>query len=218
MDNASDIGFFDKVLALDVETSGLIRSTSNPCVNYKTGEYYQMVSVGMAIADTETLKPVDTLYVEIKWDGRSLWSAGAEKKHGLSKAYLERNGVSDVEALAQIVDFVSTYWDINAEYSKDRVVHCLGTNVASFDMFFMHDLFDRYEVPFFPVSNQVIDTNTVGWVTMGMFTSDKLFEAIGIKRDKHNSLEDALLSLEAARRIRKMCKVLDFKSMFEGSF
>jgi len=218
MDNASDIGYFDKVLAVDVETSGIVRSSGNPCVNLKNGEYYQMVSVGMAIADTETLKPVDTLYIEIKWDGKSLWNAGAEKKHGLSKEYLARNGKTDVEALAEIVGFISTYWDINAEYSKDRIVHCLGTNVASFDIFFLRNLFDRYDVPFFPVSNQVIDTNTIGWATMGMFTSDKLFEAIGIKRDKHNSLEDALLSLEAARRIRKMCGVLDFESMFEGSF
>jgi hypothetical protein len=218
MDNASDIGYFDKVLALDVETSGLMRGSGNPCINLETGEYYQMVSVGMAIADTETLKPIDTLYVEIKWDTHSLWSASAEKKHGLSKAYLEENGVGDVVALSQIVDFVSTYWNVNAEYSKDRIVHCLGTNIASFDMFFLRDLFDKYTVPFFPVSNQVIDTNTIGWATMGMFTSDKLFEAIGIKRDKHNSLEDALLSLEAARRVRKMCNIVDFKSMFEGAF
>jgi hypothetical protein len=218
MEKANEIGYFDKILALDLETSGMHRSSGNPCIDIKTGKYYQIVSIGLAIADTVTLKPVDTLYVEIKWDGESVWDKKAENKHGLTKDYLEKNGVEDIEAIAQVIDFIQTYWDVNAEYSKDRIVHCLGTNVSSFDIFFMRHLFEKYEIPFFPISNQFIDTNTIGWVTMGMYTSDKLFESIGTKRDKHNALEDALLSLESVRRIRKMCNLIEFKTMMEDSF
>jgi len=218
MDKANEIGYFDRVLVIDTETSGLMRGSANPCVNLKTGEYYQMVSVGLVVADTVTLKPADNLYVEIKWDGESLWDKGAERKHGLTKEHLEKNGVEDIEALAQIVDFISTYWSSGAEYAKDRIIHCMGHNVSSFDIWFLRKLFEKYDVPFFPHSNQFIDTNTIGWVTMGAFTSDKLFETIGTIRNEHNALEDALLSLESARRVRKICNVIDFKSMLENSF
>lgn len=219
MENASEIGYFDKVLVFDVETSGLFRSTGNPCIDYKTGKYYQIVSAGLIIADTQTLTPVDKLYLEIKWDGQSLWEKNAEKQHRLTKDYLEKNGMRDDEALAEIVSFVSTYWDINAEYSKDRIVHCLGHNASSFDIWFMRQLFDKYEVPMFPVSNQFIDTNTIGWITMGHYSSNKLFEKMGFKReDGHNALQDAELSLEAARRVRTICDVVGFEKLFVDSF
>jgi len=218
MGKANEVGYFDRVLALDVETSGLIRGTGNPCINPKTGDYYQIVSIGLAVAGTKTLKPADTLYVEVKWDGKSLWDKGAERKHGLTKEYLEQNGMDDIEALSHVVDFIKTYWDSDAEYAKDRIVHLVGHNVSSFDIWFLRQLFEKYQIPFFPYSNQFIDTNAIGWITMDMFSSDKIFETIGTTRDKHNSLEDALLSLETVRRAKKICDVMDFRSMFESSF
>ena len=87
-----DRGHFQFLLAIDAETSGLFPYELDVSTKNKD-EYYQAVSWGIIVADAETLLPIEKLYVEIKWDGKSLWNDRAEKIHGLSKEYLEEHGM-----------------------------------------------------------------------------------------------------------------------------
>jgi hypothetical protein len=174
-------------------------------------ENYQSVSWGFVIADAENLKPIDELYVEIKWDGVSKWNDKAEKIHGLSKEYLEENGVSNEEAVEQIANFILKHWNPEADTSSERNVRCLGQNVATFDIWFLIKMFedagaDELRRAILPTGNRFIDTSTIGYM-LGYFNSDDLFESVGVERAAHNALEDAKASLTAARKTKKLIKM-----------
>jgi len=190
-----DKGYFKYLMAFDFETSGLIQGGdhNNPVRNNK--ESYQIVSGGFVIADSETLKPIDELYVEIKWNGVSKWNKRAEQIHGLSLEYLEEHGMTEEEAVLAIGNFFFKYFG-------DRTLNLLGHNIASFDIPFLRDLFGRFDIPL-KISHRVNDTNALGFIAFNSFTSDGLFDLLGMeKRDKHNALDDAKMSLEAARMVR----------------
>lgn len=183
-------GYFEKILAIDCETSGLKFNADD------SSEGFQSVSWGMIVADAKTLKPIEELYLEIKWNGESEWSERAQQVHGLSKEYLEENGVSEEEAVVAIGNLIAKHW------GPEVSIRCLGHNVATFDIWFLKRLFRKFgmELKF---GNRHIDTSTIGFVNWNVFTSDELFEVVGLPvRGEHNSLEDARMSLEAARRTR----------------
>jgi len=197
-------GYFEKILAIDCETTGLCFSNDSPVYNEETGERHQTVSWGVIVARADNLKPIDELYVEIKWNKESKkqkkkdskFGSFAEKVHGLSKAYLEKNGVTEEEAIVQIGSLIMKHWG-----PKNRVV-TLGHNVHTFDMPFLRDLFGRYEVDL-KFGNRHIDTNSIGFVNWNTFNSDDLFGMIGFEeRGDHNALEDIRQALEVARSTR----------------
>lgn len=202
MTNKKPAGYYQYVLSIDSETTGLHMGTAaNPCVN-EFGEYYQAVSWGLVIADMETLKPIDSLYVEVQWDGKSIWSPQAEKVHGLSKEYLAQHGVTSEEAVIQICSFILKY------YGPDSVIRLLGYNVATFDLPFLRHLLEQHGIVL-KFGNRHIDLGSVGTVLLETYTSDQFFDKLNFPpRDpsKHNSLEDAKMTLEAARRIRAVFK------------
>lgn len=192
-------GSYDLILVGDVETTGLHFNSLNPC--RKNDEYYQAVSVGLIVADAVTLEPLDELYIEIKWDGKSIWSDKAEAVHGLSKEHLEANGLSVDEAVGSIVEFVYKWWPPTGSTSRQRNVRMAGHNVGSFDIYFIHDLFECANASdlMFSTGNRYIDTSTIGWCVFDTFTSDQLFNILAEERTIHNSLEDARLSLTALK-------------------
>ena len=143
------------------------------------------------------MQPVDTLYREIKWNGESEWSSKAEQVHGLSLTYLEENGISEEEAVADIVEFIMKYWGPTVPVSL------LGHNVATFDKPFLLRLLRKYGIEL-KVASKNIDTNTLGSILMNTHNSDELFEYLGIKRTQHNSLEDALAAVTTCRVLRKI--------------
>jgi DNA polymerase III epsilon subunit-like protein len=183
-------GYFKYLLALDVETTGLCFSGTNPAYNAETGEKYQMVSAGLIVVDANTLKPIKTLYVEIQWDGKSIWNDKAEKVHGLSKAYLAENGVTSEDACVQIAELLLEYW------GPDGVVSLLGHNVATFDKFFLDQLMKDHgiEIKF---GNRHIDSHSCAY-------TDDAFEYVGVVRNDHNALEDAYASLKVIQTIRHL--------------
>lgn len=188
-------GFFKYLMAFDFETSGLVKggNSNNPVRNDK--EEYQIVSGGFVIADSETLKPVDELYIEIKWNGVSKWTKGAERIHGLSIEHLDEHGMTEEEAVLVIANFFMKYFG-------DRQLNLLGHNIASFDIPFLRDLFGKFGVPL-KISQRYNDTNSLGFITFESYTSDELFDLLGMEhRSTHNALDDAKMSLEAARLIR----------------
>ena len=111
MKNKKPRGYFKHLLALDVETSGLAFKSDDPSIE-PDGKEYQIVSAGLVVADADTLKPVEKLYVEVKWDGKSIWNDRAQQVHGLSKAYLEENGLTNEDAALAIGNLIIKYWGV----------------------------------------------------------------------------------------------------------
>lgn len=195
--NKKPRGYTTKLLAIDAETSGLFKRKDNPCVDLITKQYYQAVSWGMAVVDTTTFDILDELYLEIKWDGISLWDNQAQSIHGLSKEYLETNGVSRSEAVEAIGNLIINHW------GPDIPVYLMGHN-PSFDLAFLkNDLrSEGLEVKF---THRMIDVNSVGFTVYNTYTSDELYELMGFPvRTKHNSLEDVKYAVNTLKITRKI--------------
>lgn len=191
-------GYFQYLLAFDCETTGLAFNTDDPSIGH------QPVSWGLIVADAETLKPIEELYVEIKWNEESKkrrqenpsFGKKAEQIHGLTYEYLEQNGISEEEAVVQILNLIVKHW------GTDVSVRTLGHNGTTFDLPFFRAMLRRHDFEL-KFGNRHYDTNTVGFVNFGTYTSDDLFDAVGFDtRENHNALEDARMALEAARIIR----------------
>lgn len=200
MSNNKPRGYFEKVLVIDTETSGMAFGTDDPSHNPTTGETYQIVSIGLIVASVATFKPVEELYLEIKWDGESKWSKEAERVHGLSLEHLEAHGMDRQDAVAEIGNLVLKYW------GPDVSICLLGHNVATFDLPFFKRLM-RSEGLELKFGNRYIDTNSIGIATFGTFNSDDLFAAAGLPvRDpsKHNALADAQMALASARLVKQL--------------
>lgn len=189
------IGYFNKILAFDVETSSICRTNrANPAENC------QIVSIALIVADAITFEPIDKLYLEIKWNGESEWSPEAETIHGLSKEYLEMNGVDEEEAVLQIGTFILKYWPLNTR------IHVLGHNVVGFDIPFLRQLFDKFDMEL-SLTNRNIDTFTLINVLLEEYNSEDGFKKIGLKeRKQHNALEDIEFTLETVRRVKLLWK------------
>jgi len=191
-------GYFNNVLAFDCETTGLAMGSLDPTHDEATGNTYQMVSAGFIVADVKTLKPIDELYVEIQWNGESEWNMGAQKVHGLSKDYLKKNGQTEKEAVIAIGNFLMKH------FGPDNCIHLLGHNVATFDRYFIARLFEKFGIDL-KFGNRHIDTYSLGVTLLGAYTSDDLFEVLGLgERTIHNALEDTRMTLAAARRLQVM--------------
>lgn len=195
-------GYFKYLLGIDFETSGLFFG-SNP-VDDGSGNYYQPVSAGIVVIDADTLTAVEQHYIEIQWDGNSLWSDKAQKVHGLTKQYLQENGVTLSEAVELIGNIIVKYW------GPTGVIHCLGHNVHRFDVMFL-DWLMKTEGIHLRFGNRHIDTCSAGFLTFGTYNSDDLFDAAGMPArnpNKHNALDDILCTLESARTIKTLWKHL----------
>lgn len=208
---------FKYVLVMDCETTGLFKG-ENPVICPKTHKEYQSVSWGFLVVDFETLEIIDKLYVIIKWNGKSEWDFEAQKIHGMSKEYLNEHGFDEKEAVEIIGSFLEKYWGpYEVVEGKTRTyakfpsthMHLMGINVMSFDVHFLNHLFKRVlgEDIILNISHRHIDLNSVGLLTLGTYTSDELFDAVGLeKRGIHNALEDVKMTLDAARRIKLLWK------------
>jgi hypothetical protein len=193
-------GYFEKVLAIDVETSGMAFNEDDPSINTATGETYQIVSIGLVVASALTFKPVEELYLEIKWDGVSKWEAKAESVHGLSKSYLAEAGVTPEDAVVAIANLIADYW------GNDVPVCLLGHNVSTFDIWFLKRLLRSFDIHV-RFGSRTVDTNAIGLATFGTFNSDDLFELVGMGvRDpaKHNALDDAKMALAVCRFTKQL--------------
>lgn len=198
-------GYFKYMLAADSETTGLFFNPvgDNPAYDATTGKYHMAVSWGLIVVDADTFEPVEKLYVEIKWDGKSEWLVKAEQTHGLSKEYLAEHGMDEEDAMVEIANLIVKYW-------SNTPVVLFGHNIVTFDIFFLRDAMRRHGIEL-SFGNRHVDTNSIGFSTLGTYTSDELFEQVGLPvRGTHNAMEDIEYTLEAAKRIRTL-----FNSIFD---
>ena len=192
MTNILPKGHFSKLLVMDCETSGLNNFSED------ISEGYQSVSWGLIIVDAQTLKPIDELYLEIKWNKKDRWEIPAERVHGLNRQYLEENGLDEVDAATAIAEFLLEHFKI------DDTITLVGQNVMRFDRAFFKKLLYKFGLKF-KFSHRCVDTFSLGFATIGAFNSDQMFEELGYPiRDKHNALEDAYLALKTLQDIRSV--------------
>ena len=186
-------GYFEKILAMDCETTGLAVNRDDPSYDPEKGIEYQSVSWGFIVANAQTLEPIERMYIEIQWNGESKWDNRAQKIHGLSKEHLAKNGFTEAEAVEAIGTLIMKHWGPTVR------IGTLGHNVATFDLWFLKRLFRRHGIEL-SFGSRHVDTSSIGFVNWNTYTSDQLFEAVGFEtRGDHNALEDAEQSLAAAR-------------------
>lgn len=188
-------GYFERILAIDTETSGLFLGHNSPVTH--DGEHFQVVSWGIMVLDAQTLDTIEELYIEQQWDGEAIWNESAEKVHGLTKEHLAANGVTREEAMLQIGSLILKHW------GKTPVV-TLGHNSITFDLPFL-----KHEAELAGIDlrfgNRHLDSNTLGFTLFGCFNSDDMFAELGFKeREAHNSLEDIRMTVKAFRVARKL--------------
>ena len=184
---------FDKLVAFDCETSGLNFDTLDPSTGYR------MISAGLIVA-TSDFEPTEELYVEFKWTDNEIsqWSDYAAKIHGLSKAYLNEHGVTDVEAAEKIGGLLYEH------FGMETPITLLGTNVGTFDYPFLRNFLTSMSIPF-KFSHRFLDTFSLGYGTVKAYTSDELFDILGFKkRGDHNALEDARMSLKSFKLLHSL--------------
>ena len=191
-------GFFNKILVIDTETSAINTSSKD------ISEDCQIVAIGLVVADAKSFKEIDSKYIEIRWNKNSKWSEKAQSIHGLSREYLDEHGVAEDDAVVQICEFILKH------YNPDDSITLLAHN-PRFDHAFLSSLLSKYDIKF-KFSHRMIDSFTAGFVSLGTFNSDDLFEYLGFDRKGyHNALGDARMALKAVSIIANI-----FQSALKG--
>jgi exonuclease I len=175
---------------------------------------HQGIQYGAIIFRTDTFEAIEEVRCLIKFDAEKyVWTEAAQKIHGMSREYLEENGVSQQDAAVILLELLGKY------FAGDARVMVLGHN-AEFDISFTDQLLRSVGVAFtvkwaevedpsvdviIPINHVILDTSSTGFITFGTAKSDKLFEAIGFeKRGDHDALQDAKMTLETAKAIREI--------------
>lgn len=193
---------FERILAMDCETSGLFMRSRTPSHQIKedgTEERYQAVSWGLIVLDLN-FEELDRLYVEVAWDGTSLWSSRAESVHKLSKEYLSKNALSFEDAYTAIGGFIFKWFG-------GTPIVTLGHNNITFDLDFLRNDFKQLGIDI-PFGNRHLDSNTLGFTLFGTHTSDELFKKVG-QDDRvggHNAMDDIERTVQVFRIARGMVK------------
>jgi DNA polymerase III epsilon subunit-like protein len=188
-------GYMTRLLVIDTETSGLVFNTLDPSYDPKTKTHYQALSIGLIVVDAQTLDAIEELYLEMKWDGESAWSQQAQKTHGLSIDYLEENGLDVEDAVAEIGNLILEHWG-------PTTAICLAGHNPGFDKCFLDRMMKSQGIEL-RFGNRMVDTHSVGFTVFGTYSSDELFEMVGMEtRSKHNALDDARSSLQVLKMTR----------------
>jgi DNA polymerase III epsilon subunit-like protein len=157
---------------------------------------YQGVSFGAVVFTLDTFEPVDSIYREIKFDASKYkWSIEAERIHGLSREHLEKNGVSSEDAAVALMEMFVKY------FAPDEYIYILGHHI-DFDIKFTKQLLEPFGI-MFNIGATQIDTAGTGLIMFGIHKSEDLFQFLGLPpRTTHNALEDAMLTIQAAKMMR----------------
>lgn len=204
-------------LCIDWETSGADFGKDS-------SKKYQGLTYGAIIFDAATFEEIESIYVEIKFDATKYqWSQEAERIHGKTREYLEKNGVTQEEAAIKLAEMILKYWGPSRSTGFDPAskVMFLGHN-PEFDKRFTRQLMnaagldihheqDDHSKQFdsrIDLHHVTLDTSALGFITLGLYKSDLLFERIGFeKRGAHNALDDARMTLQTCAAIRSLVEL-----------
>ena len=196
-------------LWLDWETSGA--AFDLPYHEQFVPGMFQGVQLGLVVADNENFEEVDAIRVNIKFDSSYKWQDEAQKIHGLSREFLEENGVDAEEAVVTIIEFITKYFGEDVIFygegkpDKTRTI-CFGGHNLGFDIAALQALLKRFN---FAVSEHHVrlDTSSIGFLAVGIYKSGKLFEHFGAeKRGDHDALDDTRQALAVATGVKALIK------------
>lgn len=178
-------------LAIDWETSG-------SDFNGDSHATYQGLSFGAAVVKIDTFEIVDSLYLEVKFDGTKYkWSKEAEAIHGLSQDHLEANGLEREEAATQLAELILKY------FNPDKRMMFAGHSV-DFDIAFTQQLLQDFDIHI-KVHPIRFDTRSIGHAFLGVNKSDELFQLMGFpERTAHNAMEDCIYTVETLRILKEI--------------
>jgi hypothetical protein len=193
-------------LCLDWETSGA-------AFGEDSSKIYQGLSFGAIVFNTKTFEPVEEMYRVIQFDETKWkWSDDAQKIHGMSKEHTIENGVSAEQAAADLLEMIFKY------FGTGKVMF-LGHN-PEFDRRFTNQLLNNINIEFSvertqpqmegwcQVHHVMLDTSALGFITLGLFKSDLLFDSLGFEeRGEHNALQDAMQTLQTCQAIRQLVQI-----------
>jgi DNA polymerase III epsilon subunit-like protein len=183
----------EKLLVASFETSGLnVANTIN--IDRNISNHYQILSAGLIVCD-KNFKKIDELYVEIKWDGNSLWDSKAEKFHGFSKTYLKDSGLKEMKAVELIGNFI-------VDHFEDDKIRLIGHN-THFALTFLDSLFRRYDINL-PFDPHYLDMSTLGYTFLGKSKKFEIFNILGIKNDNRNALNTSRNILKSFKLFKKI--------------
>lgn len=194
-------------LWLDWETSG-----ANFKLKYdEQPELFQGIQLGLVIADNETFTEVAAMKVNIKFDEKFQWQPDAQKIHGISREYLEENGVDRDDAALQVVEFILQYFPQDVFYlladgkkSMNSSKVCFGGHNLEFDISHFKALL---AVVGFGIDDHHVKLNTssIGFHAVGEYRSNPLFTMFGAeKRGDHDALDDTRQSLAVAAGVKAL--------------
>jgi len=183
------------ILVIDWETSGAEFGMSAEEIAKK----YQGISLGLIVADFETLEEVYSDYFLIKYDSQYTWTQKAEEIHGISREELEKNGVSREEAMERVLGAILEFWG-----PKGIIV--FGAHNAAFDMAFLQEQILKPAGVTLEFHQAKLDTAVLGMMLFGNGRSDFVFELLAgcDGRGAHNSLDDARFCLKSMRTAKQL--------------
>ena len=178
-------------LAIDWETSG-------SDFNGDSHVSYQGLSFGAAVVRISTFEIVDSLYLEIKFDGSKYkWSNEAEAIHGLTREHLESNGVDREEAAVMLAELLLKY------FNPDKRMIFIGHSV-DFDIAFTQQILEDHDIHI-KVHPIRFDTRSFAQALLGISKSDDLFALMGFpERTGNNAMEDCIYTVESLRIIKEI--------------
>jgi DNA polymerase III epsilon subunit-like protein len=200
---------FQVGLCIDWETSGARFGDDS-------SKYYQGIEFGAIVFNAKTFEPIEKLKLYVKYDeakyGADGWSEDAVKIHGLTREFLDQNGVTQEEAAIALAELILKYW------GPDTKVLFLGHN-PEFDRRFTNQLLNTIGIEFsiepsgkfdsrIEIFHVMLDTSALGYITLGLYKSDLLFEKIGFTdRGEHDALQDAEQTLMTCKVIRQLVEI-----------
>lgn len=193
------------LLCIDWETSGADFGKDSSIS-------YQGITFGAIVTKTSDFSEVESIYREIKFDDTKYkWTPEAEAIHGKSREHLNEHGVSPEEAATDLIELIAKY------FGTDKVMF-LGHN-PEFDRRFTNQLVKNVGFEFsvekepgdniqIPLHHVMLDTSAAGFIAVGLFKSDMLFDKMGFpERGDHNALEDARMTIGTCAIIKQLVQL-----------
>lgn len=183
------------ILVMDWETSGAEFGMGAEEIAKK----YQGISLGLIVADFETLEEVYSDYFLIKYDEQYTWTQRAEEIHGISREELGKNGVTREEAMERVLGPILEFWG-----PKGIIV--FGAHNAAFDMAFLQEQILKPAGVALEFHQAKLDTAVLGMMLFGNGRSDFVFELLAgcDGRGAHNALDDARFCLKSMRTAKQL--------------